>query len=1263
MVGLEDVTNRDDFVRQLDLLRQRAGLTVRELAKAVGTPHGTIGGYISGRHLPGAGQTELFVRILAACGLTEPAEVERWVDALVRVRRPVGRRPTRRTAPYRGLECFHPEHGDWFFGRETLTRELVDRVARGSGLLAVVGPSGSGKSSLLRAGLAAALERRAQRCLVFTPGAAPVRTLARKLAELTGLDEDTLDHDLRVSPADLAAADGLVLVADQLEEIFTLCSDTTERQAFVAALAAVPARVVVGLRADFYVPALRHTELAQALQHSQVVVGPMSESELRRAIAEPAHKAQLKLEEGLVELLLRDLGLVAARDPGALPLLSHALLSTWERGSRGRMTVEDYTATGGISGAVAQTAEAVHTELTPAQQDIARRLFLRLVHVGEDRTDTRRRVHRTELANPLDESELVLDRFVDRRLLTVDADTVNISHEVLIVAWPRLREWIDADRIGLRIHRQLTDVAQAWQEGGRDDDALHRGSRLAAATEWSADPDHHAAMNQLEREFLQASVRRDLAEQAQARRRTRRLYQLLAALVALTLLAGALAVVAQRQTSRANEERDLAVSRQVAITANRLRDYDPGLAAQLALSAYRIAPTFEARSSLIASSGSPTVTRMVRPGGTRQVIAVSPNGRLLAGAGATEESDDTAVLLWDLSEPQAPRRLDMRLTGHTEAVHVITFSPDGRTLATGGADGTIRLWNVAEPADAVPLGRPLTDEVLGLAFSPDGRVLAAGGADGTVRLWDVADPDAPVPLAQALTGAAGSVQGVAFRPDGQMLAAADAAGAVLLWDVSDPRRARAVGAPLPVPYQVNAVAFTPDGTTLAAGSHEGMVRFYAVSEVSTPVPVGEPLAAADGQIHGLTFNGPGDVLAVASADSTARLWDWTNQRMIVSLPHQEPLTSVAFQADRFLVTNSVDGIARLWTVPGPAIPGKGRTISGMDFARGGNLLATAGTDVQLATLTDRNHLNQLGPAHLPPIPANVIGGTVAISPDGRVMATDLRPDYAVLLWDVSDPNQPVPLGPPLAEPAESVEDLEFSPDGTLLAAGSDDGTVRLWDVSDPARPISLAPLYPADRSDLVLLVRFSPDGRTLAATTSVGTVAFWDLADPRRPKPLGPPLAAATDLVYAAAYSSDSRVLAVGGSDGKVTLWDVVDRARPRRIATATGLDGHVHALTFSADGRYLAGGTIGRVRIWQVVDRGLDPFATLDRGREPTWSVEFGPAGHTLAAASGDLKLWNVDPESVATRTCSTAGDPLTEAEWRKHVPDTTYRPTCATG
>ncbi|MFC0106074.1 nSTAND1 domain-containing NTPase [Kibdelosporangium aridum] len=1224
---------RDEFARELDALRRRAGLTIRQVAKEVDAPYGTVGGYFSGRHSPSTSQLALFTKVLEVCGVRDPDEIRRWVDALERVRRPLGRRPASKVVPYRGLESFQVEHGEWFFGREALTETLMRRVAERPGLLMVVGASGSGKSSLLRAGLGSAFQ---QRMRLTTPGARPLERLA-----------------------DLAGAE--VAVVDQFEEVFTLCSDEAERDAFVAALGALTVPVVVGMRADFYASALRHDLLASALQHAHLVVRPMNEAELQRAIVEPARKANVELEDGLVELMLHELGPTthrdgAAHDPGALPLLSHALLATWERGRRGTMTVADYRSSGGIAGAVAQTAESVYGELSPAEREAARRVFLRLVHVGEDTVDTRRRVRRAELL----EHE-VLDRFVEHRLITVDADMAEISHEALIPAWPRLRQWIDADRAGLRLHRQLTESAQAWHEGDRDPDTLYRGARLAAVRDWSQD--HEAALNPLEREFLNSSVAQELAEQTRSRRRTRRLHQLLAVLAVLTLLTGTMTVVALEQRSRANEERDRAISRQIAITANRLRDGDPALAAQLSLAAYRIAPTTDARSSLIASSGAPMVTRMVRPGGTRQVIAVSKDGKLFASAGASDVADsDTTVLLWDLSNPQNPRRVGEPLTGHTKAVYAVAFSPDGRTLATGGSDNTIRLWNVTDPAHPTPLGEPLTGpekRVLSIEFSPDGTVLAVGSADKTVRLWNVAATPA-TPVGQPIIGSAGDVQVVSFRPDGLVLAAADTAGAAHLWDISDPRQPLAKSAPLKIPSRVNVVAFTPDGATLAVGSNDRMVRFWTVPDSGPPVPIGEPLNAALNSIYAMAFSSDGNLIAVGNASSTTQLWDWKARRMITSLPHPEPVTGVAWRHDdRLLVTNSVDGIARVWTVPGPSVPATERRITTIAYHPGGQLLASAGSDVQLAYVPERNRPSTIGPALLPQ--ADQIGGTVAISPDGRTLAADTRENKAVVLWDISDPRQPVRLGSPLTGPTLAIGSLAISPDSRLLAAASEDGHAHLWDIADPRRPAPVAKLN-VERTNLVLAVAFSPDGQTLAAATANGKVGFWNLKDSRNPVMIGQPLAAARDIIYAIAFTSDGRIFATGSSDGVVRLWDITDRERPAPAGPEiTGLDGHIQTLAFSPGNTILAGGNRGQIQIWDVTDP-AKPYtvASLDRSRQTTWSLAFSPDGRTLAAANGDLRFWDIDPERVASQICSTTGDIITEAEWQKHLPDVAYQPAC---
>ncbi len=828
----------------------------------VGIPASTAGDYFAGRHLPPPSQPGLLPRILRACGVTDQAQLSDWMSALNRIRRGPGRRPAATSAPYRGLASFQAEDAAWFFGREDLTGRLV-RLATAAAApgvpLTVVGPSGSGKSSLLRAGLIPSLpDSPARRLAVFTPGATPLRELARQLARLARAapdqgvppDSSRIEAALREDPGEAprvlpgrdepgealrlipggsepgegsgipgAGDPGLLIVVDQFEEIFTACRDEVEQHRFITAICALagPAVVVLALRADFYDRALRYPELARALQERQVVVVPMTRHEVRRAIVEPARMARLDVADGLVELLLRDLAPHspegsppgAGHEAGALPLLSHALLTTWSRSHEGRLTVADYQASGGIRHAIARTADQVYGSLDEQQREIARRLFLRLVYVADDAPETRSSVRLAELRDwPGDSASPgeVLDRFVAERLITVDADTAQITHEALLTAWPLLRTWIDADREGLRVRRRLSDSARAWDEAGREPAALLRGGQLALARDWAADPVNRDSLGTLTRAFVDAGLVAERLEQAVERNRTLRLRRLVAALTVLVIVTVALAAYAFQQRhaataarNTATAERDTAQSREVAVEADQVRGQSAGLAAQLSLAAYRIAPTAAARASLLESSGSPAAARLIDSAGLVEAVSLSPDHRVLAVAGA-----DGTLRLWDVARPGHPVAMGGTLlaVNRKEPLYAVAFSPDGSLLAAAGAGQTVMLWDTRNPARPIRSGASLTGQagtVYSLAFSARRSLLAAGSYDHTVRIWSVADPAHPAVVGQPLGGPAGSVQSVAFSPDGSVLAAGSADKTVRLWDVSDPARPVVLGHPLTGP--------------------------------------------------------------------------------------------------------------------------------------------------------------------------------------------------------------------------------------------------------------------------------------------------------------------------------------------------------------------------------------------------------------------------------------------------------------------------------
>ncbi|MGI5368874.1 hypothetical protein [Streptomyces iakyrus] len=1055
-----------------------------------------------------------------------------------------------------------------------------------------------------------------------------------------------------------------VVIVDQFEETFTLCPDEADRRAFIEVLHAAcspagpgepaPAVVVLGIRADFYYRCLRYPELADALQHRHMVLGPLTTAELREAVTGPAKAVGLELEPGLAELIVREVGadgLRPAHDAGVLPLLSHALLATWQRRKGGRLTLAGYRAAGGIQGAVAATAERAWAGLDPAARTAARLLLLRLVRLGEDTQATRRRGTRDQLAQESADpgkTEESLEALVRARLVTLDAETVEITHEALLHAWPRLRDWIDEDRQGNLLRQRLEEDGRAWEESNRDTSLLYRGSRLEQAHTWARSAGD-TFLTRSAVEFLAASVR--------LRRRIIWISRgAVAALVVLALLAGGSAVVAWKQ-------RDAAVFEQVLAQSDRVQHTDPSLSAQLDLVAHGLRPDDEgANSRLISIVNAPLSTPLTGHTGAVYLTTFSPDGQVLATA-----SYDRTVRLWDVADPRRPKPLARPLTGHTSWVSSAVFSPDGRTLASASDDGTIRLWDVTDPAHPKPLGEPLTGHdgtIYLIAFSPDGRTLASAGDDRTVRLWNVADTSRPRARGEPLTGHTAAVRSVAFGPDGRTLAAGGDDGTIRLWDVSGPGRPEPAGAPLTGhTATVHSVAFSPDGRTLASGSADGTVHLWNMAGPGRPAAVGAPLTGHTGPVWSVAFSPDGNMLAAASADSTASLWKVSDPEHASQVGgplagSSGEMYALGFSPDgRTLATGAGDNRVRLWSLPTSDMTGR----TGV-FRPDGRLLATAARDgrIRLWDVRTPGRPIRIGE---PFRPGQGDVRSLEFSPDGRTLAV-VTGDRVVELWNLGDPERPVRHGSPAPLRIRYADPLAFSPDGQILATAYDDRTIQLWNIGDPARPRPLGTPLTGHKGYINHLV-FSPDGRTLASGSADGTIRLWNATDPGRVTLIGAPLRGHLGAVNALAHSRDGRVLASAGDDNSVRLWDITDPAGATELARLTGHTEAVVSLTFSRDGRTLAsGGNDSTVRLWNVSDpahaTAIGP--SMSPNAKTGTFLAFSPNSDMLGVSSGadTIRLWDLDVDTAVRRICSMTRGVLTPDTWREYLPRLSYDPPC---
>lgn len=1164
--------------------------------------------------------------------------------------------------PYKGLRAFDELDTADFYGRETLTQQLLARLGEGGDLarfLAVAGPSGSGKSSVVRAGLIPAIRRGAlpgsENWFVaeFIPGSNPLGELEAALLRIAVNPPSNLEAWLRKDKQGLLRAVNrclpndsnieLVLIIDQFEELFTLVQDDAIRAHLLDSLLTATldeqsrVQIVITLRADFVDRLLNYVDFAELIRQRTEFVLPLTPDELEQAIVSPAERVGLRIEAGVISAIVRDF----SDQPGSLPLLQYALTVLFEKREGNLVTKDAYQSIGGVRGALGRQAEEVFAGLNNAGQNTARQLFLRLIALGEGIEDTRRRVLRSELESitkykhnenrsDTKEIETVVDAFGKSRLLTFDRDprtrapTVEIAHEALLRAWNRLRAWLAESREDLRIQRQLNLAAKEWVNARQDPSFLATGARLARFESLAAESD--LTFNDEERTYLNASIaereRRESERAAQQRRVLGLQRGLIGALIVFLIVAVGLSIFAFAQRDEARTQADIAFSRQLAAQA---------------------------------------LAEVQKPLGNDEYAA------LLAIRSLRIQYDPIA----DAALVEAAGKLPLRVfTGHSDGIGSIAFSPDGTYVVTGSVDTTVRLWEAAVGRE-VRTFRGHEGEISSVGFSPDGKYILSAGAGTTAKLWEVASGEE----AHTLRGQADEIWSAVFSPNGKYILTAGTSAAKL-WEIATGEEVRTfvgVGSP---------AVFSPDGKYILAGSEE---RYTAkILEAATGQEV-HTLNGHGNWIYGVAFSPDGTYALTGSIDNTAILWDVdTGQEVYTIRGHSSSVRSVAFSPDgkyiltgsadrttrlwevaigqevrswrghmhrvlsvaissdgKYVVTGSQDGTAKLWDFSvgeGRTLRGHTAEIYGTAFSPDGKYILTSSSD-QTAKLWDIGTGQAVGTfsGH------NELVRSVTFSSDAKYVLTGGE-DGTAKVWETAT-GQGVRTFIGHTGP---VYDTAFSPDGTYVLTASADTTTKLWEAATGAEVHTFN-----GHNAEVLSAVFSLDGKYILTASADHTSQVWEIATGRVLRTFS----GHTDTVYAAAFSPDGKYVMTSSADTTAKLWDV---ATGKEVRTFDGHTNTIYVVTFSPDGKYALTASADRTaKIWDVAT-GAE-VRTLSGHTSAIWSAVFSPDGTHVLTGSFDqtARLWEVDYRDFVAEICTRLLRDFTEEE-RQQAHITDQEPTC---
>jgi WD40 repeat protein/serine/threonine protein kinase len=1179
--------------------------------------------------------------------------------------------------PYKGLRAFQSADYQDFFGREKVTAKLIQRLSdtgEYSRFLAVIGPSGSGKSSLVKAGLIPALWRGdlpgSEKWFVveILPGSRPLDELEVGLSRVAANQAGNLREHLRRDRHGLLRVanlilpnDGsdLVLIIDQFEEVFTLVENEAERLHFLDLLHAAVTdprsrvRVVVTLRADFYDRPLYYPRFGEMVRSRLETVMPLSADELERAIAKPAERVGVTYEAGLISSIVADVNY----QPGALPLLQYALTELFERRQGRLLTREAYQAIGGTVGALAKRADELYLSLNEKEHEMARQMFLRLVTLGEGKEDARRRTPRSELlamSSEPDAMDEIIDTYASYRLLALDTDpgtrspTVEVAHEALLREWEYLRTWLNESRDEIKVQRQLSAMAAEWSAAHQDTSFLARGSRLEQFERWAAQTE--LALTAEERTYLKTSLTERARErqaeqerQAHEARLERRSQNFLRGLVAVLVLAMFVAFgltgVAVNQSNIARVERDnarrsAAESQYVALVAGSQAAFAKGdLDSAIALAMEAVKLDRQSAAAQVALSEAAYMPGTIRrfEGHTQPIntVAISPDGRTAISA-----SGDNTLILWDIQTGEIVRRFE----GHTGPAAGVEFTPDGRSIISCSDDTTLIQWDV-QTSEIVRRFEGHTGQVWSLVLSPDGLTMLSIAGNFELILWDVRTGQIIRYLEtnnREPTDVVG-VDNIDFSPDGKTVLTGSWDNTLILWDVRTGAVIRRFGANGEGHFSpAEAVRFSPDGRWALSGAMESTLILWDVA-------TGQVLRrfGADGRlITGLAFSQDGHTALSADVLGAITLWDLDTGEAIHRFQGGAPALSVAFAPDgRTALSSSGDNTLRLWDLEGGQIirhyTGHSSPVIAVSRSPDGRLALSTSEDFVTILWNVRTGQEVRRVSR----PAKVLDYT----PDGKTALFATIPASSsdtgdLFLWDIETGREIRRFGPL----PSSVQTAAFSPDGDTVISGDNWGTVIiLWDTAT-GQEIRRFTGYENDEvaGSGVLAVEFSPDDRQIFTTFLSGTIVVWDTATGEiiRKLPKGQPVLGTNG------YGFRGDMALVGRVNGESTLWD---SASGLILGSVTHHSQAITSVQITPDDRFGISGSADNTTILWDLQTGemLRRWGGENNGAT---ALALSPDGHdaVVGFADGRVELWRID---------ATLDDLITWVRANRYIPELT--------